>query len=46
MQVRLRQRLADMVLIDATPAPGDLVITEGVAALRPGSAVAPAASGD
>lgn len=46
LPVRIRQRLADLVLIDATPAPGDLVITEGVAALRPGSAVAPAASGD
>ncbi|HQY44496.1 MAG TPA: efflux RND transporter periplasmic adaptor subunit [Paracoccaceae bacterium] len=45
LPARILQRLADRVLIDATPQEGDLVITEGIATLRPGAAVAPAPEG-
>lgn len=37
--VRILQRNADAVLVDATFEPGDLVATEGVQALRPGADV-------
>lgn len=36
LPVRIRQRNADMVLVDAEFADGDLVVNEGVMALRPG----------
>ena len=38
--IRILQRNADAVLIEADFAPGDMVVTEGVQALRPGSDVA------
>ncbi len=41
LPVRILQRGTDAVLIDADFQPGDLVVTEGVQALRPGSEVAP-----
>lgn len=41
--IRILQRSADVVLIDAALEPGDLVVTEGVQVLRPGAAVAIAA---
>jgi RND family efflux transporter MFP subunit len=37
--VRILQRNSDMVLIDADLKPGDMVVREGVQALRPGSEV-------
>lgn len=40
LPVRILQRLPDRVLIDAAPQDGDLVITEGVTSLRPGTSVA------
>lgn len=47
--VVIRQRNADSVLVEAELAPGDLVVTEGVQSLRPGSEVevsnAPASQG-
>ncbi|MDR5651477.1 efflux RND transporter periplasmic adaptor subunit [Ruixingdingia sedimenti] len=39
LPVRIVQRNADAVLIEADLAPGDLVVTEGVQALRPGAPV-------
>ena len=40
LPVRILQRHADSVLIDAALEPGDQVVTEGVQALRPGAEVA------
>ncbi|MES2667633.1 MAG: efflux RND transporter periplasmic adaptor subunit [Pseudomonadota bacterium] len=40
LPARILQRTAQTVLIDAAFAPGDLVVTEGVQALRPGIAAA------
>ncbi len=40
LPIRILQRNADSVLIDAALEPGDLVVTEGVQALRPGAEVA------
>jgi RND family efflux transporter MFP subunit len=42
--IRILQRNAEAVLIDATFEPADLVVTEGVQALRPGADVTPAAA--
>jgi RND family efflux transporter MFP subunit len=45
LPIRILQRNADAVLVDAALLPGDLVVTEGVQTLRPGgdvSVVAPA----
>ncbi|MDP2081944.1 MAG: efflux RND transporter periplasmic adaptor subunit [Pseudotabrizicola sp.] len=39
LPIRILQRNADAVLIDAELQPGDLVVTEGVQALRPGAEV-------
>ena len=39
LTVRILQRNADAVLIEAALQPGDLVVTEGVQALRPGAEV-------
>lgn len=39
MPVRILQRNADAVLIEADLQPGDLIVTEGVQALRPGADV-------
>ncbi|NEX46861.1 efflux RND transporter periplasmic adaptor subunit [Pseudotabrizicola algicola] len=39
LPIRILQRNADAVLIDAALEPGDLVVTEGVQALRPGAEV-------
>ncbi len=39
LPARIVQRNADTVLIEADLAPGDLVVTEGVQALRPGATV-------
>jgi RND family efflux transporter MFP subunit len=41
LPVRILQRGTDAVLIEADFLPGDLVVTEGVQALRPGADVAP-----
>ncbi|MCU0901559.1 MAG: efflux RND transporter periplasmic adaptor subunit [Cypionkella sp.] len=43
LPVRILQRNADAVLIEADLQPGDLVVTDGVQALRPGADVALAA---
>ncbi|PJF08695.1 efflux RND transporter periplasmic adaptor subunit [Pseudorhodobacter sp. MZDSW-24AT] len=43
LPVRILQRNADAVLIEADLQPGDLIVTEGVQALRPGADVAVAA---
>jgi RND family efflux transporter MFP subunit len=45
LAVRILQRTTDAVLIEAAFQPGDLVVTEGVQALRPGSEVAPLTDG-
>jgi RND family efflux transporter MFP subunit len=37
LPVHIRQRDADAVVVDADFAPGDLVVTEGMSALRPGA---------
>ncbi len=39
LPIRILQRNSDVVLVDATLLPGDLVVTEGVQSLRPGSEV-------
>jgi RND family efflux transporter MFP subunit len=39
LPIRILQRNADTVLVDAALEPGDLVVTEGVQALRPGAEV-------
>jgi len=39
LPIRILQRSAEAVLIDAALEPGDLVVTEGVQVLRPGAAV-------
>lgn len=39
LPIRILQRNADAVLVEAALAPGDLVVTEGVQALRPGAEV-------
>ncbi len=43
--VRILQRNADAVLVEATFAPGDLVVVEGVMALRPGTDAVAAEAG-
>lgn len=43
LPIRILQRNADAVLIEADLQPGDLVVTEGVQALRPGAEVSLAA---
>ncbi|MFN4129003.1 MAG: efflux RND transporter periplasmic adaptor subunit [Paracoccaceae bacterium] len=43
LPIRILQRNADAVLIEADLQPGDLVVTEGVQALRPGAEVSIAA---
>jgi len=40
LPIRILQRNADAVLVEADLQPGDLVVTEGVQALRPGADVA------
>lgn len=47
LPIRILQRNADAVLVEADFAPGDLVVTEGVQSLRPGAEVqlAPGPSG-
>lgn len=40
LPIRILQRNADSVLVEAALEPGDLVVTEGVQALRPGAEVA------
>lgn len=40
LPIRILQRNADSVLVDAALEPGDLIVTEGVQALRPGAEVA------
>jgi RND family efflux transporter MFP subunit len=44
--VQIVQRTAEAVLVRAALQPGDLVVREGVQALRPGAEVAPAASAE
>ena len=44
--VQIVQRTAEAVLVRAPLQPGDLVVSEGVQALRPGAEVAPAASAE
>lgn len=46
LPVRILQRNADAVLVEAALTPGDLVVTEGVQALRPGAEAEVVAPGD
>ena len=46
LPVRILQRNADAVLVETALSPGDLVVTEGVQALRPGAEVEVVAPGD